>query len=70
MPTESWIIKIGRRTHLKAIEPEFAADDGCFLEIHAGRLLCRDQLDEGRAMFGHDNALTACRSGGSFGEVS
>jgi len=70
MPTEGWIVKIGRRTHLKTVEPEFVADDGCFLEIHAGRLLCRDQFDEGTATSGHDDALAACRRGSSFGEAS
>ena len=70
MPAEGWIVEIGLRSHPKAIEPKFATDDGCSLEIHAGRPLRRDQLDEGTAMFGHDNALTARRSGGSFGEAS
>ncbi len=70
MPTEGWIVKIGRRTHLETIESEFAADNGCFLEIHAGRLLCGDQFDKGTTMFGHDDALAARRSGGNFDEAS
>lgn len=70
MPAESWIVEIARQYHLETVETEFATDQGCLVEIHAGRPLCRNQLDEGTAIFGHDDALTARYGRGGFGEAS
>jgi len=69
MSAEGWIVEIGRQTHLETIKTELAADMSRFLEIHAERPLRGHQLDEGTAMFGDDNALTA-RGGGGFSEAS
>src|SRR5689334_7048957 len=57
LPTEGGIIEVGRHAHLEAVKAERATDDGRFLEIHAGRPPCRNQLDEGAAVLGDDNPL-------------
>ena len=69
MPAESWIVKIGGQTHREAVETEFAADNGCPLKIHSGHPSWRNQFDERPAMLGHDDTLTARRSGSSFGKA-
>lgn len=48
-----------RQPDIEAIEPPVTADNGCFLEIHAGCSSRRNQLDEWTAVFGDYDALTA-----------
>jgi hypothetical protein len=70
LPTEGWIVEIGRQTYLKAIDTELASDHRRLVEIHAERPLRRDEFDKWTAVFGNYNTLAARRGGGSFGEAS
>jgi len=54
---------------VRAIKPEFAADDGRLVEVHAGRPMYRNQFDEGATMLGHDDALATRRRGGGLGKA-
>jgi hypothetical protein len=56
------IVKISRQCDVKAIDPERAANQRRFREIHADRSLRRHHLNERTAILCHDNTLTARRA--------
>ena len=68
MPAESRVVEIGRKSNVRVIDPERAANRRRFREIHTRRPLRRHHFDERMAILGHDNPLPACRGVGCFGE--
>ena len=67
MSAECRIVEIGRQSNVEAIDPECAANQCRFREIHADRPLCRNHFDERTTILGNGNALTACRGVRCFG---
>lgn len=59
MSTEFRIVKIGGQINVEAIDPERAANQCRFREIHTGRPVCWNYFDEPTTILGNDNALTA-----------
>ncbi len=64
------LVRRPRPKNLEAIKAQVAADYRRLIEIHAEYPSCRDQFDEGTAMFGNNNALPTRRGGGGFPEAS